>query len=202
MKTPEYLKRKDKIAIVAPAGRIDKEIIGSAKIKLENWGLEVVIGKNVSSDYFQYAGTDKERLQDFQMTLDDKNIKAIMCARGGYGLVRLIDQLAEIALYGNDQPYLSLRSFDPVTIPPCVSGVLHVIIKNEYVRLVDLIKKPQPRQVNLYQRFNLKPHQRHHLLKAKKNPKEFFKDSGALFEIYLIGYSEEKDSQTDFKPIN
>ncbi len=90
---PKYLKSSDKIAIVAPAGKVDQLVVGFAKEKLESWGLSVVLGANVSKDYFQYAGTDEERLSDFQRALDDENIKAIFCARGGYGLIRIVDQL-------------------------------------------------------------------------------------------------------------
>jgi len=93
MKTPPYLIKGDKIAIVAPAGKIKKEIIFSAVKTLESWGLVVVLGENLYKDHFQYAATDKQRLQDFQKALDDKKIKAILCARGGYGVIQLIDQL-------------------------------------------------------------------------------------------------------------
>ena len=60
---------------------------------MESWGLNVVLGEHIFSEHFQYAGTDKERLNDLQKALDDKNIKAILCARGGYGLIRIVDQL-------------------------------------------------------------------------------------------------------------
>ena len=92
MITPKYLKKGDKIAIVAPAGKIKKEVVVAAVKALEEWGLQVVIGENVYHNHFQYAATDKERLQDFQKALDDKEIKAILCARGGYGLIRIIDK--------------------------------------------------------------------------------------------------------------
>lgn len=90
---PKYLKSSDKIAIVAPAGKIDKAVVDFAKEKLESWGLQVALGKNVFNQHFQYAGTDKERLSDLQQALDDDSIKAILCARGGYGLIRILDQL-------------------------------------------------------------------------------------------------------------
>jgi len=92
MITPKYLKKGDKIAIVAPAGKIKKEVVVAAVKALEEWGLQVVIGENVYHNHFQYAARDKERLQDFQKALDDKEIKAILCARGGYGLIRIIDK--------------------------------------------------------------------------------------------------------------
>ena len=93
MITPRYLEKGDKIAIIAPAGKIKREVINSAVKTLEGWGLKTVLGENIFNDHFQYAATDKERLQDFQRALDDKEVKAILCARGGYGLIRIIDKL-------------------------------------------------------------------------------------------------------------
>lgn len=93
MITPQYLNKGDKIAIVAPAGKIKSKIVDSAVKVIEDWGLKVVSGDNIFNDHFQYAATDKERLQDFQKALDNKEIKAILCARGGYGLIRIIDKL-------------------------------------------------------------------------------------------------------------
>lgn len=92
---PNYLKKGDSIAIVAPAGILKnkQEIISQAKNLAESWGLKVVIGKNVFNQNNHFAGTDKERAKDFQEALDNPNIKAIWSARGGYGSVRILDQL-------------------------------------------------------------------------------------------------------------
>ena len=89
----KHLKSDDKIAIIAPAGKIDKDVVDFAKNKLESWGLNVILGEHVFNQHFQYAGTDEERLSDFQKALDDESVKAILCARGGYGLIRIVDQL-------------------------------------------------------------------------------------------------------------
>ncbi|SFS42619.1 S66 peptidase family protein [Lutibacter maritimus] len=89
---PPYLKAGDTIAIVATAGIIkDKSPILKAKELAESWGLNVIIGKNTFNQTNHFAGTDQERLNDFQEVLDNKNVKAIWCARGGYGTVRIID---------------------------------------------------------------------------------------------------------------
>lgn len=93
MVTPKYLKGGDKIAVIAPAGKIEKSIVDSAKEKLESWGLNVVLGKHVFKEHFQFAGTNVERLSDLQKALDDESVKAILCARGGYGLIQIVDQL-------------------------------------------------------------------------------------------------------------
>lgn len=92
---PSYLKTGDTVAIVAPAGILKNrnETIDKAKILLESWGLKVVIGKNVFNQNNHFAGTDDERLQDFQEALDNPTIKAIWAARGGYGSVRILDKI-------------------------------------------------------------------------------------------------------------
>ncbi len=92
---PMYLKRGDSIAIVAPAGILlqKKEIIDKAKKLVESWGLKVLIGENTFNQNNHFAGTDDERASDFQKALDNSSIKAIWCARGGYGSVRILDKL-------------------------------------------------------------------------------------------------------------
>lgn len=95
LKTPPYLHKGDTIAIVAPAGILKnrKVVIDLAKKQAESWGLHVVYGKNMFNQNNHFAGTDEERCQDFQEVLDNPNIKAIWAARGGYGSVRILDQL-------------------------------------------------------------------------------------------------------------
>tara|TARA_R110002072_G_scaffold264625_1_gene423395 strand:+ start:7068 stop:8078 length:1011 start_codon:yes stop_codon:yes gene_type:complete len=93
--SPPYLKVGDTIAIVAPAGILQgrQATIQQAQKLAESWGLKVVIGKNIYSQNNHFAGTDDERCQDFQDALDNKKVKAIWAARGGYGSVRILDML-------------------------------------------------------------------------------------------------------------
>ena len=93
MITPPYLKKGDTIAIVATARKNIEDNLKPAISWLKNWGLEVVIGNTIGLDNNQLAGTDEERAADFQTQLDNPNIKAIWCVRGGYGTVRIIDLL-------------------------------------------------------------------------------------------------------------
>ncbi|ULC59841.1 LD-carboxypeptidase [Flaviramulus sp. BrNp1-15] len=95
LKQPPYLKAGDTVAIVAPSGILknrDKEI-EQAKVLLKSWGLEVVIGNHVFNKENHFAGSDDERCEDFQKALDNPQISAIWCARGGYGTVRILDKL-------------------------------------------------------------------------------------------------------------
>ena len=92
---PQHLKVGDSVAIVAPSGILknrEKEI-NQAKELLKSWGLNVVIGEHVFKKDNHFAGTDDQRAEDFQKALDDPSIKAIWCARGGYGTVRMIDKI-------------------------------------------------------------------------------------------------------------
>jgi muramoyltetrapeptide carboxypeptidase len=93
MITPPYLKKGDKIGIVASARKVSRDELEPAISAFKNWGLEVILGKNLFQAEDQFAGTDQERTQDLQTMLDDPSIKAIIGARGGYGTLRIIDQL-------------------------------------------------------------------------------------------------------------
>lgn len=92
---PPYLKAGDTVAIVAPSGILKhrNEEVERAKRLLKQWNLNVVVGKHVFNQANHFAGTDQERCEDFQNALDNPNIKAIWCARGGYGTVRILDKL-------------------------------------------------------------------------------------------------------------
>lgn len=90
---PQFLKAGDTVAIVCTARKFFPEDAKPAIDLLESWGLNVKLGKTIGLDNFQLGGTDNERAADFQAQLDDENVKAIWCARGGYGTVRIIDAL-------------------------------------------------------------------------------------------------------------
>lgn len=92
IKQPPHLKKGDKVAIVCPAKKLKKPI-DTAIALLEEWGLEVIIGKSVHAAYHQFAGDDDLRASDMQFFLDNPDVKAIIAGRGGYGTIRIIDQL-------------------------------------------------------------------------------------------------------------
>ncbi len=91
--TPPYLQPGDKVAIVCTARKFSIEEAQPAIALLESWGLQVVLGQTIGLDNFQLGGTDAERIADFNQQLRDPEIKAIWCARGGYGTVRIIDAI-------------------------------------------------------------------------------------------------------------
>lgn len=93
MISPGNLKKGDAIGIIAPARKVREQEIEAAINKFREWGLEVVLGENIFKEFNQFAGTDEERANDLQEMLDSRTVKAIICARGGYGTVRLIDKI-------------------------------------------------------------------------------------------------------------
>lgn len=93
MKTPPFLEPGDKIGLVATARKISYEELKPAINKLSEWGFNPGTSPNLFAEDNQYAGDDKTRIRSFQTLLDDPEIKAILCVRGGYGTVRIIDSL-------------------------------------------------------------------------------------------------------------
>lgn len=91
---PAPLKKNDAIGIIAPGRKLDIETIQASIRIIESWGFNVRTGKNIFSAAHSYlAGSDVERLDDLQTMLDDTSLRAIICARGGYGSTRILDQL-------------------------------------------------------------------------------------------------------------
>ena len=91
--TPKPLQPGDTVAIIATARFMDKKTLSPAINLLTSWGLKVRIGDSIGPVYNQFAGNDALRAQDLQQQLDDPQVHAIWCARGGYGTVRILDTL-------------------------------------------------------------------------------------------------------------
>ena len=90
---PKKLKIGDKIGIVSTARKITLEELSPAIKLLESWGFEVVFGANLFEENNQFSGTAEQRTADLQSMIDNDAIKAILCARGGYGTVQIIDKI-------------------------------------------------------------------------------------------------------------
>ena len=113
---PSYLKPGDIIGITSPAGYTTKEEILPSILQMESWGFKINIGNAIGKREFTFGGTDAERTTDLQQMLDDKSIKAIMCARGGYGAVRIIDNL-DFTKFVNHPKWLI--GFSDITVLHC-----------------------------------------------------------------------------------
>lgn len=110
---PPFLQPGDRIRIVAPAGKVQKDKVLPGIELLQDEGYEVLPGKHVFDRNFQYAGTDKQRAADLQEALNDPDTKAIVCARGGYGTIRIIEKLDFTSLLRNPK---WLVGFSDVTV--------------------------------------------------------------------------------------
>lgn len=90
MITPKYLQPGDTVGIIAPAGKISEKEIAPFYELLDSWGLRYVTGKHLFGAFHQYSGTDEERARDLQEMIENPGVRAVICARGGYGTVRTI----------------------------------------------------------------------------------------------------------------
>lgn len=93
IKIPPYLKKGDTIGIVCPSGTLPAKKVATCISTLEAWGYKVKVGNTVGSQHHYFSATDEERAADMQEMLDDKNVQAVLCGRGGYGMSRIIDVL-------------------------------------------------------------------------------------------------------------
>lgn len=110
-----------KIRIVSPSGAVSSDYIDGAAQRLMNWGFEVEIGRYAKEVYGRFAGTEEQRIADLQDAINDKNIDAILCSRGGYGLVQIIDKIDFEPLHTN---FKLLIGFSDIS-------VLHARINNQ-----------------------------------------------------------------------
>ncbi len=135
MITPAYLQKGDTVALVATARKNIDNNLQPTRDLLHSWGLEVVIGSTIGLDKNQLAGTDEQRADDFQKQMDNPNIKAIWCVRGGYGTVKMLELLdfskfkqspkwvvgfSDVTVlhnHLNTMGYKSIHGIMPVTIP-------------------------------------------------------------------------------------
>ena len=101
MKTIPYLQKGDAVAIISTARKIEKQPVEFAKKLLENWGVNVLLSDNLFAEDNYFAGTDTERIDDLQKAIDNSKVKAIICARGGYGTVRILDDIDWTNFYSN-----------------------------------------------------------------------------------------------------
>jgi len=92
-KFPPYLKEGDKVAIISPAGASDSIMLNGAVKCLKDWKLSPCFEKYAAGVYNDYSGTTEQRLSDLQKAFDDPDVKAILCSRGGYGVIHLIDKI-------------------------------------------------------------------------------------------------------------
>ncbi len=91
---PPYLQEGDKVALVSPAYWVPEEVIVQASNIIRSWGFQPIVGSHTTSlNVDAYAGTADERAEDLLWALEDESIKAVICSRGGYGSIHLLDRI-------------------------------------------------------------------------------------------------------------
>lgn len=95
---PAPLRSGDKIAILAPAGHVDRKYVEGAKKTLEKIGYDPVVYPSCYMHNGQFSGTPAQRFADLKDALLNPEIRAVLCARGGYGMVHILDSLATLPL--------------------------------------------------------------------------------------------------------
>jgi muramoyltetrapeptide carboxypeptidase len=135
--SPPALRSGDQVAIVCPARKVSHAELEAAIAILTAWGLEVVLGATVTAEHHQFAGSDAVRCQDIQQQLDDPSIRAILCARGGYGTTRIIDQL-DFSRFADNPKWIA--GFSDITTLNChllalghesIHGVMPLLFNQE-----------------------------------------------------------------------
>lgn len=129
---PPFLQKGDKVVIVSPSSKIDKQFLKGARKRIESWGLKVVIGKHAGGSSGRYAGTIRQRLKDLQDAMDDPDVKAILCSRGGYGAVHLIDKIDFTAFYEHPKWLLGFSD---------ITALHNLFQKNGYASLHSLMAR-------------------------------------------------------------
>lgn len=93
---PSFLEKGDKVALVSPAYWVPQEALEQAAEAIKSWGLQPVIGPHTNSlNVDAYAGTADERAADLLWALEDDTIKAVVCSRGGYGTIHLLNRIPQ-----------------------------------------------------------------------------------------------------------
>ncbi|BDC98026.1 LD-carboxypeptidase [Persicobacter psychrovividus] len=133
---PPKLQIGDQVAIVAISGPVLPEPILRAQAILEQWGLRVLIGRHCFDQEGVFAGSDTNRLSDFQSVLNSAEIKAVFFARGGYGATRILDQVDFSSLMESPKWLIGFSDLTAIHLQMCCLGVqsLHAVMPNSFER--------------------------------------------------------------------
>ena len=124
---PPYLKKGDKVALLSPAYSTPYENVVNTVAVLRGWGLEPVVGPNVEKLHAgKYAGTVAERLSDIRWALNDPDIKAIICNRGGYGTIHFVNELSPSELAAHPKWIVGFSDITTLHSIECCAGVMSI----------------------------------------------------------------------------
>ncbi|MFN0047984.1 MAG: LD-carboxypeptidase [Cytophagales bacterium] len=134
---PKYLSSGDKIAIISTARKVTIEDVYPAIEIFKSWGLEPILSPNLFETEHQFAGSDQERAEDLVWAFKNPDIKAIICARGGYGTARILDKFDHAILASNPKWFIG---FSDVTVLlsllakyqiPSIHGIMPLLFSQE-----------------------------------------------------------------------
>lgn len=123
---PEPLRVGDTIAICSPAGPIDPAKVAGAKQVLEDQGWMVRVMPHALGKSGNYAGTNQERLDDMSTALTSPDVKAILCSRGGYGVVHIMEQLARLPLRQNPKWVMGFSDISAMHALMAANGIASI----------------------------------------------------------------------------
>ena len=167
---PKSLKKGDKIAIISPAGAVDKAQLENGIKLIETKGFEPVLGKNLYTKYshgYNYAGTEKERISDLNWAFNDDEVSAVWASRGGYGCQHLLRHI-QLSKFKKDpkwyigysdntviQSFLLKNNFASIhgqTVKTSSFGVTAA----SYDLIIDILKGEKPKYAIEKNQFNKK----------------------------------------------
>lgn len=124
---PAFLKKGDKVALLSPSYSTPDSNIEKTADAIKDWGFEPVIGKNVGMlDAGKYAGTAEERADDFIAALKDTSVKAILCNRGGYGTIQLVDLIDQQLIKDNPKWLIGFSDITTLHAMQTKAGVMSI----------------------------------------------------------------------------
>ena len=160
---PPYLKKGDTVILLSTARKITLEELAPAIRLIEGWGLKIRLGATIGLADNQYAGTDAQREADLQAAVSDPDVRAILCARGGYGTVRMMDNIDWTGLLSHpkwfcgfsDMTYIhvhlnqtlgvqTIHSTVPVFFPKNTAGAIESLRKQLFGEEVTFQAPPHP----------------------------------------------------------
>jgi len=126
IRKPLRIRPGDVVGVIAPAGAVDGERLSAGVAVLEGWGLRVQVGSAVLKRHAYLAGSDEERLADLVQMIEDPRVRAIFCARGGYGSQRLLPRLDLARLARQPKPIIGYSDATALLGAAVEAGVLAV----------------------------------------------------------------------------
>ena len=121
---PAPLQKGDKIVILSPASHIKHEYVDTACRILSEWGYEPVVSEYCKGSFGTYSGTIEERLADLKAALADDSVRAILCSRGGYGVVHLMEYITPEELRNNPKWIIGFSDISVMHAAMVSSGVV------------------------------------------------------------------------------